>query len=229
MTKPKLKSKSAKTIGAKPTEVKSEDAKREKAREEITELLHQATDEATDPTVEQLAHLAAAISQSPNDDPSELTDAAIELWEVADKKLRSRIMEKFQHKLLGLEYGEPECFPIMRDDFLCFVLPRFKYRTSELASAAKAYAKAKIEANAGNVREATPEEVSTYYANWKPIETLLEYQMAAREFRLWWSSHHSTNVSEIRRSVRLNAIAEAAKESTKSAPKKSLKKALTHS
>lgn len=226
MEKPKSKAKSAKTNCAKPTDVKPEDAKIEKARDEINKLINQARDQATDPTVEQLAHLAAAISQNPKDDPSKLTDAAIKLWEVAVEKLRGRIFEKVAHKALLLEYGNPEDFPITRDGFLRLMLPDLKYRTDELASAAKAYARAKIEANAGNAREATSEEVSTYYANWKPIQTLLEYQVAASEFRRWWHPYHSTNVSESRRSVRLNAIAEAAEKSAKSAAEKKFKKKL---
>ncbi len=201
MKKPKPKT--TKTPAVKPVEVKSEDWPLYAAGEMLSEIGRMKREESPMPTTEQISQLAALLAISEDGEPDELGDAAIILWETVEQKLRQRKIEK---KIRSMEekYKKPSCparLPVSRDDFFRLQLPRLKYRTGELASVAKAYAKSVIEENLGNVREATPEEISDYYANWKPIETAFDYSKAALNFSIWFYSYHSTRVSQSRRAA----------------------------
>jgi hypothetical protein len=203
MKKPKSKTNLAKTPAVKPVEVKSEDWPPDAAGEMLAEIGRMSREESPMPTTEQISQLAALLAISEDGEPDELADAAIILWETVEQKLRQRKIEK-KIRSMAEEYKQPSCparLPVLRDDFLRLQLPRLKHRTGELASVAKAYAKSVIEENLGNTREATPEEISDYYANWKSIETAHDYSMAALNFSLWWSSYHSNKVAEVRRSA----------------------------
>jgi hypothetical protein len=155
------------------------------------------------PTTEQISQLAALLAISEDGEPDELADVAIILWETIEQKLRQRKIQK-KIRSMAEEYKQPSCparLPVLRDNFFRLQIPHLKYRRDELESVAKAYVKSVIEENLRNAREATPEEISDYYANWKPIENEFDYSMAAFNFFLWWSSYHSNKVAEARRAA----------------------------
>lgn len=202
MKEPKPRTKRTKMLTTKTAKVNSKDLHAEKILNDFGEIGRMASAEYSIPTTEKIAELAAALARSPDDDPSKLADAAIKLWETVGQKLRQRMIEKKMRTMAEeFRYDCPACFPVRRDDFLRFELPRLKYCTGELAKVAKAYAKSVIEENLGNSREATPEEVSSYYANWKTIETPSEYSMASLHFSLWWNDYHKTELVKVRRAA----------------------------
>jgi hypothetical protein len=225
MKKPKSKTNPAKTPAVKPVEVKSEDWPPDAAGKTLAEIGRMSREESPMPTTEQISQLAALLAISEDGEPDELADAAIILWETVEQKLRQRKIEK-KIRSMAEEYKHPSCpacLPVLRDDFLRLQLPHLKYRTGELASVAKAYAKSVIEKNLGNTREATPEEISDYYANWKPIETAFDYSMAAFNFFIWFRSYHSTRVSQSRRDAGLKS-AQARSETKVAAGKSAVKR-----
>jgi hypothetical protein len=231
MKKTESKTNPAKTPAVKPVEVKSEDWPSDAYGEMLTEIGRMSREESPMPTTEQISQLAALLAIGEECEPDELADAAIILWETVEQKLRRRKIDK-RIKSIPEKDLQPSCpssLPVLRDDFLRLQLPHLKYRTGELASVAKAYAKSVIEENLGNTREATPEEISNYYANWKPIETPFDYSMAMFNFIIWFRAYHSTRVSQSRRDAGLKS-AQARNEATvaaeKSAAKKKLKKRL---
>ena len=200
MKKSKSKTKPVRKPAAKSANVQTPE---ESLKSKFLNLAVKVSAEATEPTTEQLALVAASLAESINNEPSKLVDAAIKLWDAAEKKLHGRLEDKCNEALTDyivcdISFDKTLRFPLKRDEFLLKMLPRLKYRTGEIASVLKAYAKSEIEQSG---RNATPEEVSNYYANWKPIVNVTELKHRAILFHHWWETFHRNKIFDARRSA----------------------------
>lgn len=177
------------------------------------------------PTTEQLTLIAATLSKPGNGNAATLTDAALKLWQAAERKLDSERQIEARSDKWNAEFDalpKPKSFPVDRDQFARLMLPSLVGRTADLAKAIKDYIGATT-SGSGHEGKPTDAEIAERFSQWKPIINEHNFQLAARKFSLWWQDHHKAKISEMRRDLRNAAIKEAAE---KLPPKKGLKKKL---
>lgn len=88
-----------------------------------------ATPSSAKPTTEQLANLAAAISEDGTEPPESLVNRALAVWEAAHELLNKPASSS--PTLAPPGPPEPKRYPVTLDQFLLLMLPHLKGRTGE--------------------------------------------------------------------------------------------------
>jgi len=136
---------------------------------------------AKPPTTQQLATIAAQLARLPNDNPAQLVEAALALWEAADKQVEFRnlqdscLPDQAARDAYIATLPKPKTFPVERDDFLKLLMPTIP--AADRARRFRQYL-------AAWKHDEAEDQIVTRYAQWEPLSES-DYPHAVEHFRVW--------------------------------------------